>query len=201
MQHKPQVFIFLGPSGCGKGTQADILTEKLCQVGDKSCRTLRIGSGALLRNFSEGEGFSNKQMRQVLSNGDLAPEAIIVALWANYLINTFTGEENVIFDGCPRKLHEAIMLGSLLQFYKIEKPAVIYLNVSPEWSKKRLLARARPDDLPDAIDKRLEWFKTDVMPAINFFKSSDYYNFAEVNGEQPIDDVQNEILAKLGLNL
>ena len=75
------------------------------------------------------------------------------------------------------------------------------MNVSKEWSEKRLIGRARKDDNRDAIAKRLAWFETEVTKTLSFYKSSQYYNFIEINGEQPIDDVQNEILAKLSLNL
>lgn len=197
----PKVFIFLGPSGCGKGTQVELLMSKLCPSEDKSCKILRVGSGALLRDFATGDNFSNKSIRSILEEGALVPEAVIVHLWTDYLIKNFTGTENIIFDGCPRKIHEAQLLDSLLKFYKIEKPAVVYLNVGHDWSQKRLLARGREDDLPENIEKRLEWFATDVMPAINFFKHNSHYNFAEVNGEQSIEDVHKEIISKLGLNL
>lgn len=200
MQNKSKVFIFLGRSGCGKGTQADLLMDHLCKIGDKDCKTLHIESGALIREFSKGDGYTNKKTNQVMSDGLLIPEAVIVSLWMNYLTDNFTGKENIVFDGCPRKLREAQLLNDALRFYDIEKPTVILINVSKDWSEKRLLGRARKDDNPESIKRRLEWFETEVVPSINYFKSDSYYNFLDINGEQPIDDVQNEILAKLGLN-
>jgi adenylate kinase len=201
MSNIPKAFIFIGRSGCGKGTQADLLLSHLCKIGDKTCKTLHIESGALLRNFVKGDNFTQTRIKTVLSGGVLVPESIIVALWTDYLIANFTGTENLIFDGTPRKLHEAQLLDNALQFYGIEKPFVLYVNVSREWSEKRLIGRARKDDNPEAIAKRLTWFETEVIKTIDFYKNSDYYNFIEINGEQPIDDVQNEILAKLNLNL
>ena len=131
----------------------------------------------------------------------LVPESIIVALWTDYIIANFTGTENMVFDGTPRKLHEAQLLDNALQFYGIEKPNVIYVNVSKEWAEKRLQGRARKDDTADAIAKRLSWFETEVTKTIDFYRNSPYYNFIDINGEQTIEEVQNEILAKLGLNL
>ncbi len=196
-----KVFIFLGRSGCGKGTQADLMIAHLCKIGDKSCKTLHVESGALLREFAKGDNYTQKKIKEVLAGGVLVPESVIVSLWTDYLIANFSGTENLVFDGTPRKLHEAQLLDNALQFYGVEKPTVIYVNVSREWSEKRLLGRARKDDTPDAIEKRLTWFETEVMKTIDFFKTNPYYNFIDVNGEQPIEDVQNEILAKLGLNL
>jgi adenylate kinase family enzyme len=47
----------------------------------------------------------------------------------------------------------------------------------------------------------LDWFEAEVVPVINYYKGSSCYNMIDINGEQPIADVQKEILAKLGLNI
>ncbi len=174
--------------------------ENICKTGDKACRNLHIESGALLRQFSTGCNFTQKKIKAVMSSGTLVPESIVVALWTDYIIANFTGTENMVFDGTPRKLHEAQLLDNALQFYGVEKPTVLYLDVSRDWSEKRLQGRARKDDTADAIARRLAWFETEVTKTINYYKTNSYYNFITINGEQPIDDVQNEILAKLGLN-
>ena len=77
----------------------------------------------------------------------------------------------------------------------------MYLNVSQEWSRKHLLSRGREDDIDIAmIQKRLDWYQKDVIPAVDFFKDNDGYNFLQINGEQPIEkvhrDLINEILAR-----
>jgi adenylate kinase len=200
-ENVPKAFIFIGRSGCGKGTQADLLMAHLCRAGDKLCKTVHIESGALLREFAKGDNYTQNKIKDVLGGGVLVPESIIVALWTDYLIANFTGTENLVFDGTPRKLHEAQLLDNALQFYGIEKPVVVYVNVSRAWSEKRLEGRARKDDTPEAIARRLAWFETEVVKTIDFYRNSNYYNFIDINGEQPIEDVQNEILAKLGLNL
>lgn len=201
MQNIPKAFIFLGRSGCGKGTQADLLISHLCKMGEKSCKTLHIESGSLIREFSKGDSFTQKNTNTVMSKGLLIPEAVIVSLWMNYLEENFTGSENMIFDGTPRKQREAELLDDALKFYGVEKPTVVLVNVSKDWSEKRLMGRARPDDKPESIKRRLEWYETEVVPTMNYYRSNSYYNFIDVNGEQPIEDVHNEILAKLGLNL
>lgn len=197
----PKVFIFIGRSGCGKGTQADLLMTHLCKVGDKSCRTLHIETGALLREFVKGESYTQKLCLKNMNEGVLMPESVMVSLWENYLIENYSGTENIIFDGCPRKLHEAQLLDSALNFYQIKKPTVIYMNVSRDWSEKRLIGRARKDDTPEAVQKRLDWFETEVTKTIDFYRNNPFYNFLDINGEQPIEEVQNEILAKIAPSL
>lgn len=197
----PKAFIILGRSGCGKGTQADLLISHLRNSLGEVSKTLHIESGSLLRGFAKGNNFTQEKIRSVLAGGTLVPESIVVALWTDYIIANFNGTENMVFDGTPRKLHEAQLLDNALQFYGIEKPNVIYVNVSKEWAEKRLQGRARKDDTPEAIARRLNWFETEVIKTIDFYRSSPYYNFIEINGEQSVENVQNEILAKLGLNL
>jgi adenylate kinase len=197
----PRAFIILGRSGCGKGTQADLLMTHLRNAEGKINKTIHIESGALLRNFAKGDNYTQQKIKLALNEGILIPESIVVALWTDYLIANFTGTENLVFDGTPRKLHEAQLLDNALQFYGVERPAVLYVNVSKEWSEKRLQGRARKDDTPEAIAKRLAWFETEVTKTIDFYRNSPYYNFIDINGEQSIEDVQTEIISKLGLNL
>ena len=195
------VFIFLGRSGCGKGTQVDLLIKHLSERVDKERKILHIESGALIREFSKGDSFTQKKTNFVMSNGLLIPEAVIVSLWMSHLDKNFTGNENLLFDGTPRKLRESQLLDDTLKFYDIKNPTVIVVNVSRDWSEKRLFGRARKDDTKESINKRLEWYETEVVPTINYYRDSSYYKVIDVNGEQPIEDVHKEILAKLGLNL
>ena len=200
MKNNSKAFIFLGRSGCGKGTQVNLLKESLTKI-DKDKKILHIESGALIREYSKGDSYTQKNTKTVMENGLLIPEAVIVSLWMSFLDKNFTGTENLFFDGTPRKLREAQLLNDTLEFYHIEKPMVILVNVSREWSEKRLFGRARKDDTPEAVNRRLAWYETEVVPTVNYFRSNSYYNFIDVNGEQSVEEVHNEILAKLGLNL
>jgi adenylate kinase family enzyme len=105
----------------------------------------------------------------------------------------------LILDGLSRRAYEAPVLDDALKFYKREKPFVIIINVSDEWAKNHLLSRGRADDNKLDIDARLAWFKTNVEPTIDYFRNNDYYNVLEINGEQSIEDVHKEILAKTAL--
>jgi len=88
-------------------------------------------------------------------------------------------------------------LDSAIRFYKRKDPVVIYLNVSREWSIQRLLNRGRSDDDIEQINKRLDWFDEDVIPAIDYLKNNSTYNFIDINGEQTIEEVFREIEQKI----
>ena len=56
---KPQTFIFIGRSGCGKGTQAELVQEHLKQIDPKR-KVLYIQTGAEFREFIKGNSETQK---------------------------------------------------------------------------------------------------------------------------------------------
>lgn len=196
MNNDIKAFIFMGRSGCGKGTQVELLKQKIAEVY-KGKKILHIETGALFRQLLKSDSYTQKLTKEIVETGGLMPEVMAVAMWSKFLLENFTGEENLLFDGCPRKLVEAKLLDSALKFYKIPKPTIIYMNVTREWATERLLARGRKDDTKEGIESRMNWFDNDVLPVINSYKEDLSYNFIEVNGEQTIEQVQQEINNKL----
>lgn len=190
----PTACIFIGRSGCGKGTQAYLYMKKLNEVS--TSKILHVETGFLLREFIKSSSYTAKMTKEVVESGGLMPESIVISLWVNYLIKNFTGKENIVFDGTPRRLLEAEILDPALKFYKMPKYKVIYMNVSKEWAISKLLLRERNDDTKEAIEKRMNWFEKDIMPSIEFYKNNPHCEFIEINGEQTIEEVHNEILEK-----
>ena len=88
-------------------------------------------------------------------------------------------------------------MDSAFDFYSREKPYFIFLNIGKEWATERLTGRGRIDDNHDDIKARLNWYETDVVPAINFYRNNPKYNFLEINGEQTIEKVHQDIWDKL----
>jgi adenylate kinase family enzyme len=192
---EPQAFIFIGRSGSGKGTQAELFKKT---IEEKTrAKTLHVETGAFFREFIKKSLYTELLARKVIESGGLMPEAMAIHMWVSYLVDNFTGKENLIFDGAPRKLLEAELLDGVLKFYNIKNYKVIYINVSHDWSKERLMARGRKDDTNEGIEKRLEWFDKDVMPSINFFKANADCTFVDINGEQTIEEVHKEIINKV----
>ena len=83
-----------------------------------------------------------------------------------------------------------------MEFYNRQKPTVIYVKVSRAWAEARLHERKRIDDLkPEEVTKRLDWFDTDVLPAVEYFKSNPLFTVLEINGEQTIEQVHADMIA------
>lgn len=195
MQNK--TYIFIGRSGCGKGTQIDLLSKKLKEEAPEIGINY-VSTGQDLRKFWEEDGsYSHKLSKEIMESGDLQPEFLVIYLWGKDLMKDMTGNEHLIFDGTPRRLNEAEVLDSAIRFYKRENPVVIYMNVSREWAFERLVGRGREDDTIEQINERLDWFDRDVVPALDFLKNDPLYKFVDISGEQSIEEVHNEMMEKI----
>jgi adenylate kinase family enzyme len=190
-----KAFILIGRSGCGKGTQVQLL-EKYLSEKDAAAKILYIQSGKEVRSFSEQSGYTAGLSRATNEVGGLQPEFLIIYLWAGLLVREYAGNQVLLFDGMPRKLHEAGVLQSVFEFYKIEKPQVIHLKVSAAWATERLLARGRHDDNAEDVRTRLGWFDKEVTQVIDFYRNNSFYDLYEVNGEQTPEAVSRELIAK-----
>jgi adenylate kinase len=194
-------YIFIGRSGCGKGTQVEQLSEHLKEKGtiNEQNPWLRVETGSIFRAFVEQDNFTAKMLKEAMEDGQRLPDNFAIWAWTGSLAEKYTGKEHLFFDGCPRSLNEAQTLDLLLKFYSRGKVTVIYVDVSREESKRRLLARGRADDSSEDIDRRLDWFDSDVLPAVEYYRNNSKYNFLEVDGEQTIEKIQSDIIALLDL--
>jgi adenylate kinase len=195
-KNNKRAFIFIGRSGSGKGTQAKLLADFL-KVGTGEGSVLYIQSGYEFRNFVMGASQTARLSKDINDKGGLQPEFLAVYMWVNMLVREYTGGEHLIFDGTPRRPHEAGVLHSIFNFYGIEKPCVVYLNVSEEWSKKHLLIRGRRDDNEKDIKSRMDWFEKEVTPTVDFYRRNAAYDFIELNGEQDIKEVFKALTEKV----
>ena len=193
-----QTIIFLGPQGSGKGTQVQLLKDYLT-LQDPSRPIIHIDMGAELRKFVSGGGYTQDAVDASLKRGELQPVFLTGYLVAKAFIDGLKGNEHVIVDGFPRTLENLMFFNSGVSFYKRLHPTLLYVNVSDEEAIKRLIKRGRYDDTEDNIRKRLQWTRDQVMPTVEQFRANPDYRCLEINGEQSVEDVQKEIITKLGL--
>ena len=190
-----KAFIFFGRSGCGKGTQAKLLADFLKVKGRE---VIYIETGNQFREFIKTENYSGKLAGDILRDGRLIPIFLPIWIWTDILVKNFSGDQDLVLDGICRRKEEAIALDSAFDFYKIEKPNIILMNVSKDWSFTRMMERKRLDDSPEKIKNRLDWYEKSVMPSIDYFREKPEYNFIEINGEQSIENVHKDIIKALG---
>jgi adenylate kinase len=188
---KFQIFIMLGKSGSGKGTQVELLQKKFgFEV---------ISSGTLLRERAKKDDFVGRRIHELISKGILTPSPVIFHLWMHKFEELREqGVKKIIFEGSPRKVYEARLLEEVFPFYQWEGGILaIHIDISDEQAMKRLFERARSDDDKEAIQKRLQWYQEEVVPVVEYYREKGV--LVEINGEQSIEEVHQEILEKLHL--
>ncbi|MFH1401688.1 MAG: nucleoside monophosphate kinase [Parcubacteria group bacterium] len=214
------VIIFLGKPGSGKGTQAELLGERL--------KLDYVGSGDLLRERKTKNDFTGKKIKKIVDAGGLVSTPIIFKLWLDKF-EDFKNKENFrgfIMDGSPRKIFEAHLIDEVLKWYDWDKNVKIMLidisnkeviwrltkrrickkceKIIPyvgEWVKVKKCPKCggelmhRADDTTSGVKNRLEWFKSEVHPVINFYRKTG--RLIKIKGEQSIENVFKEILKAL----
>jgi len=195
---KQTFFIFIGKSGSGKGTQAELLIKRLKEKNPGK-EVVTFGAGRYFREFAAGDGYSRDLIRKYLEKGALVPDFLTVYFWSKFFIEELKGGEDVVMDGSPRKLMEAQILDGVFEFYG-GHAYIFNVYVSDDWARARLLGRGREDDKEEEIRNRLSWFETEVSPTIEFYKNHPKHTFFDINGEQTIEEVAREIQTKLDGN-
>ncbi len=174
--------ILIGPSGCGKGTQAKMLVEHLEQH-DTEHPVRYLQTGENFRKFMEGDSYVQRRIKEALSEGKLAPGFLPIYIWSQLFIDNITGDDHLVCDGFPRRAEESPILHSAFEFLGREKPTVILFEVDDDVLIERLVnGRKRFDDTPEGVAERLRFFRKDVSLAIKFFEEHPYYNVVRING-------------------
>lgn len=193
-----KTIIFIGRSGCGKGTQA-VLLEQLLEKNDPKLPIVHLETGKLFRDFIKGATHTQEVSKTILESGGLQPEFLTVHLWADFLVMNMRKDCHLIIDGTPRRRDEAAVLHTAFEFYLRNKPEIVYLNVSRGWSETRMLERKRKDDTKQDIQLRLDWFDAEVVPAIDYYRDNPFYVFHDVNGERTIEEIHEDLVRRLNL--
>mgnify|MGYP001566592290 CR=1 FL=1 len=195
---KKEVFIFLGRSGSGKGTQSRLLIEHLAKTDER--KVLYTETGAGFREFIKTDSYSSTLAGKIMATGGRQPDFLAVHIWSHSLIRDLgDGINTLIIDGTPRSLDEARILETVFPFYGFS-PSVVYLSLSREVAIERLLERAREDDKRQAvIEERMNWFDHDVMPVVGYYSSNQAVRFIEVEAGHDAETLHRKILSLLSL--
>src|SRR5689334_19690568 len=99
------IIILLGAPGAGKGTQAEILDERLHLV--------HISSGDLLRDHRKRGTELGKKADKYMKVGELVPDELVTQMVLDRL-DTPDTERGVLLDGFPRTLPQVVALDEYL---------------------------------------------------------------------------------------
>lgn len=196
MTKKPLTILFIGRSGCGKGTQIKLLREYLKK--NDSGPILYVYAGKKMRELIENKKTLTAELtKEIMLLGGKQPNFLAIWAWSEELVGKMERDTHLIIDGSPRSELEAKILDEALEFYKRHAVFPVLLDVGYEWSLERLKARGRSDDTEEAIKNRMKYFGKYVQPAIDYYENESKNKLVRVNGEQSIEDVHKEVLKKI----
>jgi len=96
-----------------------------------------------------------------------------------------------ILDGFPRTVEQAIFLDNLLQEMNQKGAMVINLDVPDDVVVGRLLSRGRKDDTEEVIRRRLEIYRSETTPLIDYY--GDRKQLVVINGNQSPSEVNSNL--------
>ena len=216
--------IIIGPQACGKGTQAEKLSNKYDLA--------HIEMGDILRSVAKQESLLGEKIKEYTNSGRLVPDEIIVEV-LNDRLQSLEKIDGFIFDGFPRIISQAEYLDKFL-FEKSKKiDLVINLVLPRDVSIKRLMGRRtcsqckkvynlvtnppkkedqcdecggklviREDETMAVIETRLAVFEEQTKPVIEFYEKRGILE--KIDGTLSIEEIFSEInqrLCKRGLTV
>ena len=206
--------ILLGPPGCGKGTQGQLL--------EKQYGLPKISTGDLLRKAVKQKSTLGKKAEAAMNRGELVSDEVVVEM-VKERISKEDCRLGYILDGFPRTIFQA---GRLEETGPLCPQLVLDIEISEQTVVERLSARRicskcgaifnilakmpekegvcdicegkliqRNDDAPDVIRKRLRVYFEYTKPLIEYYRKRKLYH--SVNGEGKVKVVFAEVCSIL----
>ena len=204
--------ILFGPPGAGKGTQAQFIVQKH--------NYFQLSTGDLLREEVKLKTSLGVEIDKLISNGKFASDEIVNKLLRQSITN-LKFRDRIIFDGYPRSIDQAKNLEIILSEFDQKIGHIIFLNVSKDIIKKRIMGRMtcekcnmtlneffnkeqielhpcgkeflkkRKDDNFDIVVSRYETYMKTTKPVLDFYSKNQ--NFTEIDGAAEIEQITNKI--------
>lgn len=206
------LLVLLGAPGAGKGTQADVLTERI--------GVAHVSSGDLLREHRAQRTELGSQAQSYMDKGDLVPDDLVIKMVLGRLDGETDGP-GVVLDGFPRTEPQAVALDGALRGQGIDR--VLHVVVPEEELIRRLSGRyscrscmrpfseevmvagtcpacggelyQREDDKPDAVKNRLLVYEEQTSMLIQYYRNQG--KLVEINGLQNVEEVTSDLLKSL----
>ncbi|MAK14579.1 MAG: adenylate kinase [Proteobacteria bacterium] len=210
--------ILLGPPGAGKGTQAEVISNEL--------KIPHISTGDILRESIRNKTSLGEEAKKIMDQGKLVSDEIILGI-IKERVSKDDCKFGFLFDGFPRTIGQAdglknlnINIDLVLEISLSDEVIIsrmsgrrIHLSSGrsyhiefnpPKVEGKDDLSGEdliqRDDDKPETVLARLEVYKNQTNPLINYYqqleKQSDL-RFVKVNGANSPKEVSNEIFANI----
>jgi adenylate kinase len=197
-----KIIILVGPPGSGKGTQSELLAERL------NLNIVHLSQVIREKFKNDPDNPDVIESKRAYQEGRLT-KGKVIAMWVGAKIKEMGKEyvsQGIILDGAARTIDEA--KNSIKLFNEIvgkDKIKVFFINISPKETLKRNLKRIVCQKCLKPINPKLIG-KIDKcpycggklgksLPTIKYLREEGLV--IDINGEQPIEDVYQDIVKKL----
>jgi len=171
--------VLVGPPGAGKGTQGELIAERL--------RVPRVVVGDVLRaHIAQGTPLGERAAGYV-SRGELVPDHLVVGIVEQELEPHTAG---FVLDGFPRSVTQARMLDRFLRTRAAELDVALHFDIPDAELTERLAARDRADDTPAVIATRLAGFRGAAELLLEYYRG----RVVELDAVGAVDEVFERVL-------
>lgn len=208
-KNKIHKIVLLGPMGSGKGTQAELISQKF--------KIPSISTGDIYRREMAENTDLGAMISSYYNQGLLVPDDITNAL-VEIRLEQPDCEKGFILDGYPRSLSQAKALAKMTDLTHVlsievsDREAVSRihgrivcncgLSYHPRFNPPQKegicdgcggeLYHRKDDDAEQALRKRLDIYHQEIRPLIDFYQERNI--FYKINGEQDIKEVHQDII-------
>ena len=205
--------ILLGAPGAGKGTQAEILCERL--------NIPTISTGNMIREAMKSGTEMGLKAKEYAENGKLVPDEVVIGI-VDERLRQDDCKNGFILDGFPRTIPQAEALDRM----GIIIDRVVDINVPDEVITRRVSGRRacldcgstyhietkkpqvegicdrcgstlvqRKDDLPETVQERLHVYHAQTEPLRDYYAAAG--KLLVVDGQQGIQEIAEQTLTLL----
>ena len=173
--------VMLGGPGSGKSTYTEYLI--------KHFNITHIYPGGMLRKEVEKGSEIGKIAKSIIDRGEFVPNQIVLELIKKKVEQSPQG---YVLDGWPRYMQQV----EDMEKNEIGYDYAVFLDVSRDEVLRRLLARGRADDTEEIINNRIELYKKETGPVIEYMRKRPGFLEIKAEGGTP-EETANEIIRKI----
>lgn len=215
----------LGAPGAGKGTQAQLMAERL--------GIPQLSTGDMLRAARKEGSELGQKVAAIMDAGQLVPNEVVIEL-VRQRLGRADHQNGVILDGFPRTVQQAEVLDQMFQQTGRSPLKVVVIDVPFDEIRRRLSGRrwcsrcnrtfhitdnppspladqsrgyscdvtgcpieVRTDDRPEAVEKRLEAYSQQTKPLIDYYRQKGAFH--SVSGVGSIPEIFDSLMSNIGL--
>ena len=173
--------VMLGGPGSGKSTYTEYLI--------KHFNITHIYPGGMLRKEVEKGSEIGKIAKSIIDRGEFVPNQIVLDLIKKKVEQSPQG---YVLDGWPRYMQQV----EDMEKNEIGYDYAVFLDVSRDEVMRRLLARGRADDTEEIIGNRIELYKKETGPVIEYMRKRPGFLEIKAEGGTP-EETANEIIRRI----